>query len=196
MARLIQGCDDAMESLMERHGERLFSHLVRVLRDKLEAQEAVQEAFVRVYRYRQIFDIEAKFSTWLYTIALNLARDRLRRRARRPEFVSLEANNEQELGDFEEILLDAERPPDEAMENHEWWTSLADAIAKLPIRLRQSLVLFAEDDKSQAEIAAEMHCTAKAVELRLYHARKRLHVLLGKRFNPREGLYSPRRSRI
>lgn len=180
MLRLIEGCDEAMEGIVKRHSERLFSHLIRILRDKCEAQEALQDAFVRVFKHRRNFDLEHRFSTWLYAIALNLARDRLRRRARRPEFVSLETNGESEDEDLKETLLDAHRSPDEATADREWWHLLDDAMGKLPEPLRRSLISFAEDDKSHLQIAAEMGCTAKAVELRLYHARKRLHRLLKK----------------
>jgi RNA polymerase sigma-70 factor (ECF subfamily) len=194
MVRLIAGCDDALESLMQRHAKRLVSQLLRLLRNQAEAKECVQEAFVRVYHHRHSFHLEAKFSTWLYVIAFNLARDRLRRQSRRPEFVSLEAPDVEEEGEIEEILRDADRPPDQAMEEREWSDALAEAIASLPDILRQPLVSFAEDEKTQPEIAAEMHCTSKAVEMRLYRARKCLHSILEKEFKEFEGLGFPRRS--
>lgn len=135
---------------------------------------------MRVFRYRENFDLEARFSTWLYTIALNLARDRLRRRARRPETLSLEANDDADLGDFEETLVDPKEPPDQALVNQEWWGSLERAVAELPESLRQAVVLFAGEDQSHAQIASETGCTPKAVELRLYHARKLLRRIVKK----------------
>lgn len=193
MVRLIGGCEDALESLMQRHAQKLISQLMRLLRNQTEARECVQEAFVRVYFHRHAFHLEARFSTWLYTIAFNLARDRLRWRARRPELVSLEVPGPQEEGDLEEILLDSDRPPDQAMENQEWSQALAEAVAGLPDPLRQPLVLFVEEDKSQPEIAAELQCSAKAVEMRLYHARKRLRFLLEHRLKEHEGFGWPKR---
>jgi RNA polymerase sigma-70 factor (ECF subfamily) len=194
MVRLVADCDDALESLMLRHARRLLSQLVRILRNQTEAKECVAEAFVRVYHHRQAFHPQAKFSTWLYTIAFNLARDRLRRQARRPEFVSLEDHDEQDVGDLQEVLLDPSRAPDEAMVSQERSRWLAEAIATLPDALRLPLVLFAEEDKSQPEIAAEMHCTVKAVEMRLYHAHKRLHSLLKREFKEYEGFSFLKRS--
>jgi RNA polymerase sigma-70 factor, ECF subfamily len=180
MVRLIAGCDDALESLMRRHAKRLFSHLMRILRDKFDAQETVQEAFIRVYLHRQSFDLQARFSPWLYTIALNLARSRLRWRARHPEPLSLEAFDGQEEGDLMEDLQDPGRPPDQALEDREWSQSLSDAVARLPAKLRQPLILSVEDGRSHAEIAVELRCTAKAVEMRLYHARRRLGLVFEK----------------
>jgi RNA polymerase sigma-70 factor (ECF subfamily) len=195
MMRLVAGCDEAIEGLMQRHAKRLVSQLMRILRDKAEAQECLLEAFVRVYQDRHAFHLEAKFSRWLNTISFSLARDRLRRRASRPEFVSLEAPNTQEVGDLEEILLDPDRPPDQAMENRERSRSLSEAVAGLPDTLRRSLVLFAEDGKSHQEIAAEMQCTIKAVEMRLCHARKHLHFILERKFIGHEGSCSPKRNK-
>lgn len=182
MMRLVSGCDEAMESLMQRHAKRLLSQLMRILRNHAEAQECLLEAFVRAYQHRHAFHLDAKFSTWLYVIAFNLARDRLRWLARRPEFVSLESSDEAEAGDFAEILLDPALQPDQAIENREYSLALAEAVATLPEVLRQPLVLSAEEDKSQPEIAAQMHCTVKAVEMRLYHARKCLNDVLAKEF--------------
>ena len=174
MRKLIAGCDDALESLMQRHSSRLASLLGRVLKNSTEARECVEEAFVRVYFHRQVFHLGAKFSTWLYTIAFNLARDRLRRRARRPEFVSWEAPEVEEAGDLKE-LLDPSKPPDQVLENREWDQELAQAVERLPECLRRAWVLYAEEGRSQPEIAAEFHCTSKAIEMRLYHARKLLN---------------------
>jgi RNA polymerase sigma-70 factor (ECF subfamily) len=106
----------------------------------------------------------------------------------------LEDHDEQDVGDLQEVLLDPSRAPDEAMVSQERSRWLAEAIATLPDALRLPLVLFAEEDKSQPEIAAEMHCTVKAVEMRLYHAHKRLHSLLKREFKEYEGFSFLKRS--
>ncbi len=193
MRRLVAGQVEALQSLMARHAETLYSQLARILRNRVEAKDSVQETFVRIYRYRDRFDFNRKFSTWLYAIAFNLARDQLRRRARRPEFISLDDPAD---GDgLAETLMDPEQPPDERLDKEERLRALAEAVDALPEALRQPLILFALDEKSQPEIAAEMHCTAKAVEMRLYHARKLLHGRLEKEFErEREGFCLPSRS--
>ena len=93
MARLCNGGDSGLNSLMERHAEKLFHYLVRQLGNEQDAEDLGQESFVRVYQHRARFDPAQKFTTWLYTIATNLSRDRLRYRARHPN-VSLEAEAE------------------------------------------------------------------------------------------------------
>lgn len=192
MKRLVAGEGEALQSLMERHTEPLYSQLGRILRDRTEAREAALETFVRVYLHRDRFDFEHKFSTWLYAIAFNLARDRLRWRRRRPEFVSLDDPKECEA--LEATLVDPEQPPDTRLDNQERYGFLAEAVEALPEGLRQPLIEFAFEDKSQPAIAAEMHCTTKAVEMRLYHARKELHDLLENSLRNGEGFCGPRRN--
>src|SRR5437667_228279 len=79
-----KGGDSALSSLMERHAEKLFHYLVRQLGNEQDAEDLGQESFVRVFQHRARFDPAQKFTTWLYTIATNLSRDRLRYRARHP----------------------------------------------------------------------------------------------------------------
>ena len=92
MLRLAQGHDAALNELMQRHADKLFHYLVRQLQNETDAADLAQETFVRVYKHRAKFDSQQKFSTWLYSIASNLARDRLRWRKRHPQ-TSLEATS-------------------------------------------------------------------------------------------------------
>ena len=75
MARLAAGEDEALNELMARHAERLFRYLLRLLQNETEAADLAQESFVRVYQNRARFVARHKFTTWLYAIATNLARD-------------------------------------------------------------------------------------------------------------------------
>src|SRR5213079_3180790 len=111
MARLVAGQESALNELMSRHSERLYHYLLRVLQSDAEAADIAEEAFVRVYQNREKFRSGNKFSTWLYTIATNLARDLQRHRVRHPQ-VSLDADHQ----NFSEILP-AEKPgPGETMQ--------------------------------------------------------------------------------
>jgi RNA polymerase sigma-70 factor, ECF subfamily len=173
MARLAAGQDSALDELMLRHGERLYHYLLRVVQSDAEAADIAEEAFVRVYQNREKFRSGHKFSTWLYTIATNLARDVQRYRARHPQ-VSLDAEQQ----NFSEILA-AEKPnPGETMQSAEMVQAVRQAIAALPDELRLALVLAEYEDKSHAEIGAILQCSAKAVEMRIYRARQELRVRL------------------
>src|SRR5262245_17838913 len=97
MARLAEGRESALDDLMGRHAERLYHYLIRLLQDETEAEDLAQETFARVFLHRSKFKADKKFSTWLYAIATNLARDRLRHRSRHPT-VSIEAMDDSESG--------------------------------------------------------------------------------------------------
>ena len=172
MARLIAGGDAALNDLMTRHGERLFHYLIRVLQDEGEAADISQETFARVYLNREKFRSSNRFSTWLYTIATNLARDVLRRRSRRPQ-VSLESSSDDEMT-LKDVLPSTDLTPNEQLELSERAAAVRQAIAHLPEDLRVPLVLAEYEDQSHAEIAAVLDCSPKAVEMRIYRARQQL----------------------
>ena len=173
MTRLAQGHDTALNELMERHAQKLFHYLIRSLQDQDDAADLAQETFARVYHSRAKFNASQKFTTWLYTIASNLVRDRYRWRLRHPQ-VSLDAPNQE----TETSLLDALRTegpaPDEQMQTDERAATVRKAVAALPEELRQPLILAVYQGFSQAEIARILNCSVKAVETRIYRARQQL----------------------
>ena len=169
MQRLVDGHDAALNSLMDRHSPRLFHYLIRQLQSEDDAAEVAQEAFVRVYQHRGKFDARQRFSTWLYTIATNLARDRLKWRSRHPQ-VSLN----QPLGEGDNAMGDAlpdSKPlPDDALAASERAQAVRDAISTLPEDLRTALILSEYELLTNAEIANVLRCSVKAVESRIYRA--------------------------
>jgi RNA polymerase sigma-70 factor (ECF subfamily) len=173
MARLVAGHDPALNELLGRHAERLYHYLFRLLQNETEAADLAEEAFVRIYENRVRFKPQSKFSTWLYAIATNLVRDLQRHRARHPQ-VSLEAQHQETGQDFHETLPEPKPNPGESMEADERVDAVRRAIAALPEDLRLPLVLLEYEEKSYAEIAAILECSAKAVEMRLYRARQQL----------------------
>jgi len=173
MARLAAGHDAALNELMERHGAPLFRFLCRMLGNEDDANDLAQEAFVRVYRHRADFQKEKRFSTWLYTIAANLARNQLRWRMRHPH-QSLDAAREPDGDTLKERLVDAAPNPGDSLQAAERVKTIRDAVASLPEDLRTSLLLAEYDEFSQAEIGDILQCSAKAVEMRIYRARQQL----------------------
>ena len=119
------------------------------------------------------FDGERRFSTWLYTIATNLARDRHRWRDRRPE-VSLENENAETGQSLREHLPEPNADPSESLVVKERGDLVRQAVSALPEDLRVPLVLSAYEEQSHAEIGTVLGCTAKAVEMKLYRARQEL----------------------
>jgi RNA polymerase sigma factor (sigma-70 family) len=189
MAGLCDGDDEAMTRLMRRHAPRLREVIARMLKDWAEAGDVVDETFIRVHRHCHRFDLQARFTTWLYTIALNLARNRLRHSARQPEIVSLEELSEEELEAQSQVRA-REPAPDVDLEHLEFTRHLEDSFAALPQQLREPLQLFAYDELSQIEIGGLLHCSVKAVESRLYHARKQLRADFERFLRPRPDWFS------
>jgi RNA polymerase sigma factor (sigma-70 family) len=177
MERLIAGQDAALNDLMERHATPLFHFLCRMLGHEDDANDLAQETFVRVFRARASFRTNEKFSTWLYTIAANLARNHFRWRARHPN-VSLEA----ETGESEQTLggtLPAEGPAsNEQALAAERAAAVRTAVGQLPEDLRVAMVLCEWEERSVAEAASILETTPKAVESRLYRARQHLRKCL------------------
>lgn len=172
MARLVAGHDAALSALMERHGGALFGFLCRFLRDEDAANDLAQETFVRVYQHRSDFKPGLRFSTWLFTIAGNLARNHLRARSRRPE-VPLEGDGDDQPGPAHSLPAPGDSPAELSVRT-EQQAAVRSAVAALPDDLREAIVLCELEDRSVAEAATILGATAKAVESRLYRARQQL----------------------
>jgi RNA polymerase sigma-70 factor (ECF subfamily) len=181
MARLVEGEDLRLNDLIERHGQRLFNYLVRSLEDRTDAEEVAQETFARVYLNRTRYDSRRRFSTWLYAIATNLVRDRLRWRTRHPT-VSLHAEQSAD-GNLADVLPDPSALPSEGIDVRERSRMVGDAVHQLPEELRTPLLLSTYEGRSHAEIGAIVGCTAKAVEMRIYRARNELRRVLAGRLD-------------
>jgi RNA polymerase sigma factor (sigma-70 family) len=171
MERLVAGHDAALNNLMERHATPIFHFLCRMVGNEDDANDLAQETFVRVFKSRENFRRGEKFSTWLYTIAANLARNHFRWRSRHPN-ISLET----ETGESEQTLgnsLPANDPaPNEQTLVAERAAAVRGAVGKLPEDLREAIVLCEWEERSMAEAAMILETTPKAVESRLYRARQ------------------------
>ncbi len=178
MLQLAEGHDAALNDLMERHAERLFHYALRSLQNQEDAADLAQEAFVRVFQNRAKFDPRQKFTTWLYAIASNLVRDRFRWRSRHPQS-SLDAENDDTGADLNKNLADSNPSPDGDLQKQETAEAVRKAVATLPEGLRQPLILSIYEELPQADIAAILNCSVKAVETRIYRARQQLRTILG-----------------
>jgi RNA polymerase sigma-70 factor, ECF subfamily len=177
MIRLAAGDDTALNELLERHGGKMVNYLVRCLQNEEDAADTAQETFVRVYQNRAKYDPRIKFSTWLYVIATNLVKDRYRHRTRHPQ-VSLDAENEATGENFRESLPEQNPIPSESLQATERAEAVRKAVEQLPEELRTPLILSEYEELSHGEIGTILHCSVKAVETRIYRARKQLRASL------------------
>ncbi len=161
------GDDAAFDVLFERWAGKLLRFLERMVRDAAVAEELVQETFLRVHRARARYAPDAKFSTWLYTIASNVARNELRRPFRRAPHDSTDA--EREGAPLE--LVAEESPVDEIVNARREGAEVEAALAHLPERQRAALWLAAVDGLSYAEVAKALETSESSVKALVHRAR-------------------------
>ncbi|MBM4384404.1 MAG: sigma-70 family RNA polymerase sigma factor [Deltaproteobacteria bacterium] len=161
------GNDAAFEALFERWAGKLLRFLERMVRDTAVAEELVQETFLRVHRARSRYEPDAKFSTWLYTIASNVARNELRRPFRRAPHDSTDA--EREGAPLE--LAAEESPVDEIVNARREGSEVEAALQKLPERQRAALWLAAVEGLPYAEVAQALETSESSVKALVHRAR-------------------------
>ena len=167
-SRSAEGDRGAFGVLMQRHGSRLLNIAFRTLHHSDEAQDAVQEAMAAAWFKIGQFDQSRELAPWLTRITLNKCRDHLRRRKVRRFF---------EFGSGQEHELEtADETPDQSsdLESRQMLSLMEEKIATLPHSLREPFVLVTFDGRSQAETAALLGISEKAVESRIYRARNKL----------------------
>jgi RNA polymerase sigma-70 factor (ECF subfamily) len=173
MRRLAAGQSAALNDLMSRHAQPLFGFLFRMLGNEDDANDVAQEAFVRVYQHAGSFKPEARFNTWLFTIAGNLARNHYRWRSRHPA-LSLDAPNDATGSSIGETIPCARPAPDQAAASADRVRAVRAAVDALPPELREAIILCEWEDNSVSAAAAILQVKPKAVENRLYRARNLL----------------------
>jgi RNA polymerase sigma-70 factor (ECF subfamily) len=173
MAKLQAGQGSALNDLMARHATPIFQFLCRLTGSEEDANDLAQETFVRVFKSSGGFHLDQKFSTWLFAIAANLARNHFRWRGRHPQ-VSLDAENAETRQTLGATLPSDAPAPNETALARERAGAVRQAVVDLPADLRTALVLCEWEERSVAEAAAMLNTTPKAVESRLYRARQTL----------------------
>jgi RNA polymerase sigma-70 factor, ECF subfamily len=179
VARAKSGDEDAFGELYERHKLKAYRTAVRILRNRQDAEDAVQRAFqralVNLERYRE----DSTFSTWLTRIAINEALMLLRqRRTRQP----VHENSVAAAADGAVEIVDRGPTPEEIVSENERRAALHQAIGRLRKKLRV-VVLFVElQGLTSAETARRLGLTVSAVKARIFHARRFLRKHLGRSF--------------
>jgi RNA polymerase sigma-70 factor (ECF subfamily) len=178
MLRLRQGEDLALNELMTRWQQPLVAFIYRYIGHQADALDLAQETFVRVYQARARYTARAKFASWLFTIAANLCRNYVRRSERGggTAMESLDADST----NTSEWILTSDNSPDQIVIKSELIASVKEALSKLPHDLRTVILLYEYEGLSYEEISSVLGCSIKAVEMKLYRARKLLRELLSR----------------
>jgi len=178
IARILAGEVDLFHQLVRPYEKLVYVTAFTMLRNDAEAEDAAQEVMINAFRHLKSFRGEAKFSTWLVTIAMNEARQRLRR-IKVAAQESLDEEKEEHEGDFTPAFLtDWREIPSEALEKKEMAQKLREAVAQLPPIYREVLVLRDLEELNQEETAAALGINVTLVKVRLHRARMMLQKLL------------------
>jgi len=177
MKNVREGDEMALEQLIRRHGSDLLGYLFRMTSDRPQAEDLVQEAFIRVYTKARSYTLRRPFKPWLYAIATRLALDFLRGRSRHPAPASLDAAEEAgaPLGD---AVTNGSPSPADAAESADTRKEVRVAISKLPPRQRATLNLAYFEGLTYPEVAKVMRCSVGTVKTQMSRALRALARIL------------------
>jgi RNA polymerase sigma-70 factor (ECF subfamily) len=192
IARVLAGEKELFHELIRPYERMVYLTLFAIVKNETEAEDGAQETVISAYRHLASFRGEAKFSTWLTSIAINEGRKRLRR-AKGAAEDSIEEQEEEHEGDFTPApLTDWREIPLEALERKELREMLRVAVAELPGIYRQVFALRDLEEMSIEETARALGINPGAVKVRLHRAR----MMLQKRLVPFLKTTAPARRRF
>lgn len=152
------------ETLVDRHSAEIFAYLWRLLRDTGDAEDCLQETFLRAFRSYERVRAQTNYRAWLYRIATNTARTHFRKR-QRTEAHTIDLDPD----------LQADGPPlSDRMERTELLQAVAQAVEELPEQQRAALIMRKYQELSYAEIADTLGCSEAAARANVYQAVKKL----------------------
>jgi RNA polymerase sigma-70 factor (ECF subfamily) len=182
VARLQKGDKSAFREIVRRHQDKVYRLALRLTRDEARAQDAMQDAFLQVYRKIEQFQENSAFTTWLYRITVNAALMRLRSE-KRHRATSLEEASPRytEQGEIAEPVDDWSTAVDEDAGNRELAQHAQVAIDQLPDTYKSVFVLRELEDMSTEDVAQILELTVPTVKTRLHRARLALRKALAER---------------
>src|SRR3984885_9945887 len=141
VAAFLGGEERAFQEIVERYQTRLLNFIYRTIGDRERGEDLVQEVFIRVYRHMARFDRSKKFSTWIYTIASNLAKNELRNRSRNPLVLFQTVQKNFQDDDRPLQFEDTTSRPDDMYRKRHLREIVEETVAKLPEHHRNVFIL-------------------------------------------------------
>jgi RNA polymerase sigma-70 factor (ECF subfamily) len=182
IALVRNGNIDAWDALMARYSSRAFQIAYNILGNRDDSEEVTQDAFVRIYRALDNFRGDAEFSTWMYRIVVNQARNKYRWNKRRGAQLNVSIDREIEIDDASTVTLtipDHRKTPDKEVIFREWEGEIAREMFNLPAVNREALILRNVKHMSYEQIAEVLGCKVGTVKSRIARAREELRKRLG-----------------
>ncbi|WP_270182875.1 RNA polymerase sigma factor SigW [Alkalihalobacillus sp. CinArs1] len=167
-----KGDHNAFGELVELYKDRVFALTYRMLGNRQEAEDVAQEAFIRAYTNIDRYQIDRKFSTWLYRIATNLAIDRMRKK--KPDYyLDAEVSGTDGLTMYSQVAATDQLPDDEVV-SLEAQEGIHQAILSLPLKYRSAITLKYIQELSLKEISEILELPVGTVKTRIHRGREAL----------------------
>jgi RNA polymerase sigma-70 factor, ECF subfamily len=168
VARVVEGDTALFELLMRRHNQRIYRVARAILRDDGEAEDVMQDTYVRAYQHLSQFEGRAKFTTWLTRIAVHESLARVERRGRFESYLPDDTNFD---GDPMAYVPSKDRTPEQQASNRELGDLLEQTILALPETYRTVIIMRDIEEMTTAETAEALDITEENVKVRLHRAR-------------------------
>ena len=175
------GDEQSFELLLQRYRTPLVNFLYRMVRNREQAEDLAQEVFIRVYRAREEYVPSAKFTTWLFRIATNLALNSIRDNRHQKREMSIDAPIAADAEDGDEKtfeIADKQQTAEQKLVEDARKKMIRHAIEKLPEKQRAAVLLHKYQELDYAEIAKILSCSESALKSLLFRAYEALRVEL------------------
>ncbi|SRR5690554_243977 len=176
ITRALEGDESAYALLVEKYQNALYHHVRKIVRDKSEVDDLVQESFIKAFAALDSYSTQYAFSTWLYKIATNHSIDFLRKKKLRTQ--SIDKPIQTKEGEMEMELPDTTYRPDRHILEDQRKTLIQEAIDALPPKYYRVIVLRHQQEKSYDEIARELNLPLGTVKAHIFRARELLNKYL------------------
>lgn len=179
----LEGDQQAYYEILKKYRAPLYNLLYRMVRNKMETEDLVQEAFIKAFSSLASYNDDYAFSTWLYKIAINNCIDFFRKK--KLKTFPIDRPIESRDGDIKRELPDVSYRPDRDLLTKEKDKLIEDAIQNLPEKYRTAIVLRHHEDKSYEEISVIMRIPLGTVKARIFRAREMLKKQLKHKLYPK-----------
>ena len=176
IANLCEGDETALAPLVEKYKRMVYRLAMQITKNHADADDVMQETFIKVYRSIRTFRKDAAFETWVYRIAVNEALNFVKRRERRKEAALETAESEYEVS--ARYRVEVANDPHRHAEKAELRRYVTEAVNSLSVKHRTVVILHEFEGLTHAEIASILNCSEGTVRSRLHYARKKLRILL------------------
>ena len=174
MLRVREGDRAAFETLVDKYKHPVVNLVARTINDLTEAEDIAQHVFVQVFKSAHRYEVTAKFSTWLFTIARNLSLNEIRRRSRHPASSLDETYADDDDHPIRQAADTRTVGPTEKLLQGELEAKVEEAIAALPEKQRTALLMCRHEEFSYEEIARVVGCSLSATKSLIHRARETL----------------------